>query len=92
MKVKKTFSWKAEMVSDLTDDEKSCLRRIDRSLRQDYAKFQNLDLILRKTNGGLVDRAILKRNHRQLNEENLELKELLRHYIQVTFLNYSFYD
>ena len=76
------------MASDLTDDEKSCLRRIDRSLRQDYAKFQNLELILRKTNAALVDRAILRRNHRQFNDENLELKELLRHYIQVKLPHY----
>lgn len=69
-------------MSDLTDDEKSCLRRIDRSLKQDFEKFRNLDLIVKKTNAGVVDCAILRRKQRQLTQENAELRDLLKHYIQ----------
>ena len=52
------------MLSGLTDDEKTYLRRIERKLDQDQKykqSMRNLDPIFRKQNRALVDVSALKR-------------------------------
>lgn len=66
--------------TELSNEEKSAIRKADKKIASYNPLFKNLDVILEKQNNVDLELSILRFEHRNLCGENSELKTLLREY------------